>query len=316
MKIYLGVTDIDWYQYLSGLQPPPEDINFWQPGGTQGFKVLGAGEPFLFKLKAPHNAIGGLGFFTSYSRLPLSVAWETFLDQNGCRSFEVFRKKIMTYRQRFGKSETNPVIGCIVLTNPIFFRKEDWISVPASWSGSIVQGKSYADQEREGKALFDKVYSTLRQYRWMEREVEKKSPMQVKEEVSNEYREVLSRVRIGQGAFRVQITEAYHRRCAVSGEKTLPVLEAAHIKPYAQSGPHFTSNGLLLRSDLHKLFDNGYLTVTPDYQIEISKRIHEEFENGREYYRFHGSRLLILPQQAADRPSAQYLDWHNSQVFR
>lgn len=93
MKIYLGVTDIDWYQYLSGLQPPPEDINFWQPGGTQGFKVLGAGEPFLFKLKAPHNAIGGLGFFTSYSRLPLSVAWETFLDQNGCRSFEVFRKR-------------------------------------------------------------------------------------------------------------------------------------------------------------------------------------------------------------------------------
>ena len=50
--------------------------------------------------------------------------------------------------------------------------------------------------------------------------------------------------RLGQGAFRVVVTEAYHRRCAISGEKTLPVLEAAHIKPYTQEGPHEISNGL------------------------------------------------------------------------
>ena len=46
-------------------------------------------------------------------------------------------------------------------------------------------------------------------------------------------------------------------------ERTLPVLEAAHINAYAHGGPHQLSNGLLLRSDLHTLFDRGYITVDP-----------------------------------------------------
>ena len=70
--------------------------------------------------------------------------------------------------------------------------------------------------------------------------------------------------RLGQGAFRVLVTDAYRRRCTISNERTLPVLEAAHIRPYADNGPHQLSNGLLLRSDLHRLFDLGYFTVDPD----------------------------------------------------
>ena len=50
-------------------------------------------------------------------------------------------------------------------------------------------------------------------------------------------KEYLIRPRLGQGAFRVLVTEAYHRRCAFTGERTLPVLNAAHIKPYSQNGP-------------------------------------------------------------------------------
>ena len=64
----------------------------------------------------------------------------------------------------------------------------------------------------------------------------------------------------------------------------MPVLEAAHIKPYNLVGRHEISNGLLLRSDLHTLFDLGYMTVTPDdLRVRVSRRIHDEFENGREY---------------------------------
>lgn len=50
------------------------------------------------------------------------------------------------------------------------------------------------------------------------------------------YHHILIRHRLGQGAFRVLVTDAYQRRCAISGEKTLPVLEAAHIRPYSQHG--------------------------------------------------------------------------------
>ena len=60
-------------------------------------------------------------------------------------------------------------------------------------------------------------------------------------------------------------------------------LDTAHIKPFSKSGPNYTRNGLLIRSDIHKLFDKGYVTITPDYTIEVSKRIKEEYENGREY---------------------------------
>jgi putative restriction endonuclease len=105
------------------------------------------------------------------------------------------------------------------------------------------------------------------------------------------------------------------RRPKARGERTLPVLEAAHIKPYADTGPHLVSNGLLLRSDLHILFDDGYVTVTEDLRVEVSKRIKEEFENGRDYYTHAGQRLAVVPDAPDERPSAEFLRWHNEHVF-
>lgn len=126
MKFYLGVTDNSWFNYLSQINP--EDINFWQPGGNVDFKALSPRAPFLFKLKYPLNAIGGVGFFSSYTRLPISVAWDTFHNRNGCDTLNEFKQKILSYRT--DKSDVNPQIGCIVLTNPIFFKQKDWIETP------------------------------------------------------------------------------------------------------------------------------------------------------------------------------------------
>ena len=95
----------------------------------------------------------------------------------------------------------------------------------------------------------------------------------------------------------------------------MPVLEAAHIKPYGASGPHDPRNGLLLRSDLHTLFDRGYVTVTPEQRFLVSRRIREEFLNGREYYRLDGASVR-QPARGELRPSREYLDWHASEVFR
>jgi putative restriction endonuclease len=125
----------------------------------------------------------------------------------------------------------------------------------------------------------------------------------------------LTRARLGQGAFRVLVTEAYARRCAITGERTLPVLEAAHIRPFAEEGPHVLSNGLLLRSDLHTLFDRGYVTVTEDHRVEVSRRLREEFENGRDYYKHQGQLLASVPAARDDRPASDFLRWHNERVF-
>jgi putative restriction endonuclease len=125
----------------------------------------------------------------------------------------------------------------------------------------------------------------------------------------------MTRHRLGQGAFRVLVTDAYHRRCAVTGEKTLPVLKAAHIKPYADRGPHVTNNGILLKSDFHTLFDKGYITIDRDYRLDVSPRLQQDYGNGRDYYKYHGQRLFNLPDQESQRPGREFLEWHNENVF-
>lgn len=309
MNFYAGVTDYRWYNYLSNTNP--EDVNFWQPGGRLAFRALTPGEIFLFKLKSPHNVIGGAGFFAAQSQIPLSLAWDTFGIRNGFDSLEQFREKIQQYR---GDKERNPIIGCIALTSPVFFQKKDWIPIPTDWSNSIVQGKRYSTDTTIGSALWQQIQATLRQYRIA-------TPVSQRllnaEEPQLQYGEpVLRNVRIGQGAFRLSIIDAYTKRCAITGEKTLPVLEAAHIKPFAEAGPNYTSNGLLLRSDMHKLFDDGYITVTPNFKVEVSSRIREEFSNGKEYYQYHGKPLAIIPSLQENKPSAIYLNYHNSTIFR
>jgi putative restriction endonuclease len=100
------------------------------------------------------------------------------------------------------------------------------------------------------------------------------------------------------------------------GERTLPVLEAAHIKLYSLVKRHEVSNGLLLRADLHKLFDEGYLTVDPrDRCIAISKRIKEEFENGKGYCKFEGQVLREQLEPWA-KPSPESLEYCAHNVFR
>lgn len=127
--------------------------------------------------------------------------------------------------------------------------------------------------------------------------------------------EYLTKARLGQGAFRVLVTDAYQRKCAFTGERTLPVFDAAHIRPFAQSSPHSINNGLLLRSDLHKLFDLGYITITEEFKVEVSKKIKEEFENDRDYYALHGNIMKVIPGRREYLPSNDYIQWHNSHVY-
>jgi putative restriction endonuclease len=120
--------------------------------------------------------------------------------------------------------------------------------------------------------------------------------------------------RLGQGTFRIAVTEAYERGCAVTNEHSLPALEAAHIKSYATGGPHDVRNGLLLRADLHRLFDQGYITLTPEFRVEVSKRLREDFANGRSYYPLHGN-FVRVPHGTADRPLNEFIQWHNENIY-
>lgn len=202
----------------------------------------------------------------------------------------------------------NPNIGCIILANPFFFSEDQWIPVPQDWSPNIVQGKLYDTTMIEGVRLFQQVQDRLQG---------REAPFTLPSLLDIEPRvgERQAWYRLGQGSFRVLVTEAYNRRCAVSGEKTLPVLDAAHIKPFSDGGQYSIQNGLLLRTDIHTLFDRGYLTINAESTVEVSHHLKEDYGNGRIYYDYHGKQLSNLPANRFERPSQEAISWHNDRVY-
>jgi putative restriction endonuclease len=298
LRLFVGITDRDWYELLRQL-PGLDEVNFWAPGGT-GFKRLSPGELFLFKLRAPDHYIVGGGVFAYSNSLPCSLAWETFGQANGARSGAELRARIARLRHADPRSREDFVIGCRILTQPFFLERADWIPVP-SWARQIVQGKTYSTETADGRALWEQIATRLRS-----------SP--VIPEMERFGTPVLVQPRLGQGAFRLLVTDTYDRRCAITRERTLPALDAAHVRPYAEGGVHEVTNGLLLRRDIHSLFDRGYVTVTPELRFEVSRRIKEEFENGRDYYALHG-RPVCVPADLNRQPDRQALTWHNENRY-
>jgi len=80
-------------------------------------------------------------------------------------------------------------------------------------------------------------------------------------------------VRRGQPEFRRKLIERYGV-CLISGCNVIDALEAAHIQPYAKNGANNLSNGLLLRGDIHTLFDLYLITIKSDFVISISPDIY------------------------------------------
>lgn len=118
---------------------------------------------------------------------------------------------------------------------------------------------------------------------------------------------VLARVSRRQGAprFRRALLQAYGGRCAMSGYNAPPALEAAHILPYRGPQTNHITNGLLLRADLHDLFDLGLVAVDAE---QMKVRLATELQ-GTSYEGVDGARLW-LPQNAAIMPNAEALHRH------
>ena len=201
-----------------------------EAGSRTPFKAIDVGDLFLFKLHSHRDYIVGGGFFLKFTILPSSLAWEAFGIANGAENLFELKNNIYKYRKTDRLSEPDPNIGCVILSMPFYFDEQDWIPVPYDWSKNIVQGKTYDTRDLIGLSLYKKVNKRL--------ETGKIDKLCVAENniVDRFGREQIIKPRIGQGAFKILITDVYNRRCAFTGEKTLPVLEAAHIKPYSLEG--------------------------------------------------------------------------------
>ena len=312
MRGTIAITDYGWYERLRAL-PNVDEVNFWKPTATRTFQA-DEFSPFLFKLRAPHRAICGFGFFARYSRLPDWLAWDTFDLGNGCASLEDMRGRILDIRERIHFRGAAPAeIGCILLVQPLFFPPPLWVAPPRDWPIRTQAEKKYDLDRGEGARVWaDCLAAAHRLTR------ESGSEYLLGQMAGGEQPRYgtpfLTRPRLGQRTFRIAVTDSYERGCAVTGEHSLPALEAAHIKPYHREGPHEVANGLLLRADLHRLLDKGYVTISTDLKLIVSRRLQTDFSNGRTYYPLDG-RPVRPPRTARDQVNREYLKWHNNHVY-
>lgn len=308
MRGTIAITDYGWYDFLRR-QVDLKEVNFWTPSSRRGFRSEQFA-PFLFKLRAPHYAICGFAYFAQYTRLPAWLAWECFGVGNGATSFAEMRDRIQTIRERISYVENDGPgdIGCILLVSPVFFPPDAWIPQPSDWPVRTQSSIHYDLSHGEGLRVWEACQERAEIIHPLTRH-------QIAAESEQRYgAPLLITPRLGQGTFRVAVLDAYGRACAVTGEHSLPALDASHIRPYAEQGPHSVTNGLLLRADLHRLFDTGYVTVSPEHRLEVSHRLRADYQNGRSYYPLHGTQLR-LPTAVWAQPDPVFLRYHNEHVF-
>jgi len=311
MMFWVGTTDTRWFEFLAPRQL--DEVNFWQPSVRPAFENAPSGMPFVLKVKRPHNHIAGAGYFITRSVLPLDLAWEIFGQKNGAASLAELRELLGPLA---GRGTPLTQITCQVIANPVFFEPRDWLPDPPGWSSNIVRGKMYRTEEADGATIWAHVLPLLARGLEAQAEASDSGALVVNEPAARYGEPILMRPRLGQGSFRVVVTEAYNRKCAMTGESTLLALEAAHIVPYAEEGAHDVRNGLLLRADFHRLFDAGLVSVTPDMTIRVSPRIREAWFNGKAYYRMDGQPLTVTPTRPEYRPDPDRLQWHLKNRFQ
>lgn len=239
--------------------------------------------------------------------LPCSLAWEAFGVANGAATLAQMRARIARYRRVAPEERTDFAIGCRILTQPFFLPESEWFE-PPGWPPHFQGFKTYNTDDSVGLMLWEATHARFLS------QGSHRQPGASDVPSAGWGGPMLIRPRLGQGAFRIVVTDNYARRCAVTGERTLPALDAAHIRPYSDHGEHEPTNGLLLRRDIHSLFDRGYVTVTPNHHFEVNRRIRDEFENGRDYYAMHGTAIRV-PNRRELQPDSDALRWHNENRF-
>lgn len=300
IEFRVAVTDTEWLNYFRR-HPDLTEMNFWRPG-TPVTRV-DPGTLWVFLLKP--NIVSGYAIVEVSSSLPISVAWDAFGTANGFDDRESFFARVRRYRHSQTTSDSE--IGCVGLTSPVFFENGfDFTPFQSTWTNRTQPTRRYSISTPEGMALW--------------KELESRAPtsdgvsLVQLPDAPGVARRLLT-VRLGQGGFRTRVIQAYERRCAITGERSLPALEAAHIKPFSEIRRHDTRNGILLRADIHKLFDAGYVTIDPNLKFHVSPALKEQYSNGRVYYELD-DRQVSIPASPMEQPDRQYLDWHYTSIFR
>ncbi len=295
----IAPTDLDWFERIR-TGATGRLVNFWtpMPWGVQG---LHSGDRLYFMLKAPIRKIGGCGSFVRYVDATAAEAWQWYGLSNGVDSENELVNKIVYFAEKRSEKfapSTNPVIGCIELTDVITLDDENFVKPEHcghSFPKQVVKLK-YFNELDQIAAHFDKSIKPQTQFSPVKGDPSRKPAMR--------------KDRKGQSIFRQQILQNYGYQCCISGDSVEELLEAAHIQPYVDERSNHPQNGLCLRVDLHLLFDAGLITITDGLRVVVSRRL-----KGTSYHNLSGSKVR-LPSDALLKPSASAIAYRNKEEFR
>lgn len=287
----IAPTDNNWFNLLKEREYNSY-INFWTPT-PWNITGLKPNDKWYFMLKSPIRKIGGFGEFVEYKNLTAENAWKEFGYRNGRISKDNFFNSIQNYidrnSQNFGGKNLNAAtyeIGCIILKNCQFWNEYDYknpTDYDVLFPSQIVKFK-YFD-------IYDPFIKSFNEV----------NDFEIISEPRNDKR-YLIQSRNGQSIFKGRILKAYNNKCCITGESIPELLEAAHIQEYRNSSSNHTQNGLLLRIDIHRLFDNNLIFIDRDYTIHISSQIENEY-----YRKYHG-KIISIPTLEIDYPSKEALE--------
>ena len=165
------------------------------------------------------------------------------------------------------------------------------------------------------KLAFD---SELLLAKFQNKSIEEVSEFDIEDLPLGKERETIIKTRVNQSFFRSTILSSYNQKCCITGLSIPDFLVASHIIPWKEDeknrlNPH---NGLCLNSIHDRAFDRGFITITPDFKVLISKCFNEYSDEiaVNELFSKYNNQSIILPDRFL--PSKEFLDYHYQNIFR
>lgn len=291
----IALTDYNWYSLLKECKILKE-VNFWTPTPWK-VRDLGSEDNVYFLLKKRYGRlVCGYGKFVRYEEMSLIDTWNFYGIKNGVNNLVEMKSRVESYVKKNSITqfcEESHLLGNIILKDIVFIDAElqkkpeeyGWNVADQVVKFKYINDESFQIDEKDNNKSFLLVDSC-----------QKKTGI------------VNNKVREGQEHFRRMLLKAYSKKCCITGEEEEGVLEAAHIQEYISKESNHVENGLLLRVDFHKLFDQGLITINEDFKICVSKKL------GSHYYKKFDGQQISLPIEKY-KPSLAAIQWHNENVF-
>lgn len=299
MALWIKSVQPSWFSFVSA-RADFDEVNLWNPSHNRSFEGAEVGDIVVFRIEGRKGQIFGYGQFFASAIYWASDAWDIFGERNGVGSLDLLNTAI---RARRGASSTGTplAIACHDIVHPVYFHNGLRARIPPEVLARLGPGPIEEDGE-DGKLLLRFIGETEAQAR----QFAEVSIVQVPSDRRPVYP--------GRSGFRLSVTEAYGRTCAITGETVLPAPDAVHIIAREYGGGYGVRNGLLLKRDLHGIYDAGYLSIDDQHRVMISVWLPQAFPNSATYLALNNATLL-LPRNLDHHPDPTALAWHREMRF-